>query len=138
MIRLPPEHYDLFVAGMRNYVCRIYDPQKQYSPRQQSTAEPPTVEILCDIDEAKLLLEAARQALSGGGVFHRRRADFRARSLESRFLTWEVRSQRTTHIAATSDVAVAHAVQSCRVGFSSLRYRFDPRGHDQPARSSHR
>ena len=61
LIRLPPEHYDLFAAA-----CDITSPEytilkNNIVPRQQSTEEPPMVEILCDMDEAKLLLEAARQ-----------------------------------------------------------------------------
>jgi len=60
LIRLPPEHYDLFAAA-----CDITSPEytilkNNIVPRQQSTEEPPMVEILCDMDEAKLLLEAAR------------------------------------------------------------------------------
>jgi hypothetical protein len=62
LIRLPPEHYELLVAA-----CDITSPEytilkNNIVPRQQGTEAPPMVEILCDMDEAKLLLEAAKSA----------------------------------------------------------------------------
>jgi hypothetical protein len=61
LIRLPPEHYDLFAGA-----CDITSPaytilKNNLVSRHQTSDEPPLVEILCDMDEAKLLLEAARQ-----------------------------------------------------------------------------
>jgi hypothetical protein len=61
LIRLPPEHYDLFVAA-----CEITSPEytilkNNIVARHQSSEGPPMVEILCTMDEAKLLLEAARR-----------------------------------------------------------------------------
>ena len=61
MIQLPPEHYDLFVAA-----CEITSPEytilkNNIAARHQNSDEQPTVEILCDMDEAKLLLETARR-----------------------------------------------------------------------------
>ena len=61
MIQLPPEHYDLFVAA-----CEITSPEytilkNNIAARHQNSDEQPTVEIMCDLDEAKLLLEAARR-----------------------------------------------------------------------------
>ena len=61
MIQLPPEHYDLFVAA-----CEITSPEytilkNNIVARHQSSEEQPTVEIICDMDEAKLLLETARR-----------------------------------------------------------------------------
>ena len=61
LIRLPPEHYDLFVAA-----CEITSPEytilkNNIVARHQSSDEQPTVEILCDMEEAKLLLETARR-----------------------------------------------------------------------------
>ena len=61
LIRLPPERYDLFVAVCEFTSQESTYPQNNIVPRQQSTEEPPMVEILCDMDEAKLLLEAARR-----------------------------------------------------------------------------
>ena len=60
-IQLPPEHYDLFVAA-----CEITSPEytilkNNIAARHQSSDEQPTVEIMCDMDEAKLLLETARR-----------------------------------------------------------------------------
>jgi len=60
MIQLPPEHYDLFVAA-----CDITSPEYTVLKNNivatlQSSEEPPTVDILCDLDEAKLLLETAK------------------------------------------------------------------------------
>ena len=60
MIQLPPEHYDLFIAA-----CEITSPEytilkNNIVARDQSSEEPPMVEIMCDMDEAKLLLETAR------------------------------------------------------------------------------
>ena len=59
LIKLPPEHYDLFVAA-----CDIKSPaytilKNNVAARRQSSDEQPTVAILCDMDEAKLLLETA-------------------------------------------------------------------------------
>ena len=64
MIRLPPEHYDLFAAA-----CEITSPEytilkNNIAARHQSSDEQPTVEIMCDMEEAKLLLETARRRLS--------------------------------------------------------------------------
>jgi len=61
MIQLPPEHYDLFVAA-----CDITSPEytilkNNIVATQQSSEEPPTVDVLCDLDEAKLLLETAKR-----------------------------------------------------------------------------
>ena len=61
MIQLPPEHYDLFVAA-----CDITSPEYTVLKNNivatlQSSEEPPTVDILCDLDEAKLLLETAKR-----------------------------------------------------------------------------
>jgi len=61
MIQLPPEHYDLFVAA-----CEITSPEytilkNNIAARHQSSDEQPTVEIMCDMEEAKLLLETARR-----------------------------------------------------------------------------
>ena len=61
MIQLPPEHYDLFVAA-----CEITSPEyttlkNNIVARYQSSEEPPMIEIMCDMDEAKLLLETARR-----------------------------------------------------------------------------
>ena len=61
LIQLPPEHYDLFVAA-----CEITSPEytilkNNIVARHQSSEEPPMVEIICDMDEAKLLLETARR-----------------------------------------------------------------------------
>ncbi len=61
LIRLPPEHYDLFVAA-----CEITSPEytilkNNIAARHQNSDEAPIIEILCDMDEAKLLLEAARR-----------------------------------------------------------------------------
>ncbi|MGZ8529454.1 MAG: hypothetical protein ACXW6J_02300 [Candidatus Binatia bacterium] len=61
LIRLPAEHYDLFVAA-----CEITSPEytilkNNIVARHQSSDEQPTVEILCDMEEAKLLLETARR-----------------------------------------------------------------------------
>ena len=61
LIRLPPEHYDLFAAA-----CEITSPaytilKNNLVARHQTSDEPPLVEILCDMEEAKLLLEAARR-----------------------------------------------------------------------------
>lgn len=61
LIRLPPEHYDLFVAA-----CEITSPEytilkNNIVARHQSSDEQPTVEILCDMEEAKMLLETARR-----------------------------------------------------------------------------
>jgi hypothetical protein len=61
LIQLPPEHYDLFVAA-----CEITSPEytilkNNIVARDQSSDEPPMVEILCHMAEAKLLLEAARR-----------------------------------------------------------------------------
>jgi hypothetical protein len=61
LIQLPPEHYELFVAA-----CEITAPEytilkNNIVARDQSSDEPPMVEILCDMDEAKLLLETARE-----------------------------------------------------------------------------
>jgi hypothetical protein len=61
LIQLPPEHYDLFVAA-----CEITSPEytilkNNIVARRQSSEEPPMVEIICDMDEAKLLLEIARR-----------------------------------------------------------------------------
>jgi len=61
MIQLPPEHYDLFVAA-----CEITSPEytilkNNIVARHQSSEEPPMIEIMCDMDEAKLLLETARR-----------------------------------------------------------------------------
>jgi len=60
MIQLPPEHYDLFVAA-----CEITSPEytilkNNMVARRQGSDEPPTVEIMCDMDEARLLLETAK------------------------------------------------------------------------------
>jgi len=59
--QLPPEHYDLFVAA-----CEITSPEytilkNNIAARHQGSDEQPTVEILCDMDEAKLLLATARR-----------------------------------------------------------------------------
>ena len=61
MIQLPPEHYDVFVAA-----CEITSPEytilkNNIVARHQSSEEPPMIEIMCDMDEAKLLLETARR-----------------------------------------------------------------------------
>ncbi len=61
MIQLPPEHYDLFVAA-----CEITSPEytilkNNIVARHQSSEEPPMIEIMCDMEEAKLLLETARR-----------------------------------------------------------------------------
>ena len=61
LIQLPAEHYDLFAAA-----CEITSPEytilkNNIVARHQSSDEQPTVEILCDMDEATLLLEAARR-----------------------------------------------------------------------------
>ena len=61
LIRLPPEHYDLFVAA-----CEITSPEytilkNNIVARHQSSDEQPTVDILCEMEEAKLLLETARR-----------------------------------------------------------------------------
>ena len=61
LIRLPSEHYDLFVAA-----CEITSPEytilkNNIAARHQNSDEQPTVEIMCDMDEAKLLLETARR-----------------------------------------------------------------------------
>jgi hypothetical protein len=61
LIRLPSEHYDLFVAG-----CEITSPEytilkNNIVARHQNSDEQPTVEIMCDMEEAKLLLETARR-----------------------------------------------------------------------------
>ena len=61
MIQLPPEHYDVFVAA-----CEITSPEytilkNNIVARHQSSEEPPMIEIVCDMDEAKLLLETARR-----------------------------------------------------------------------------
>ena len=69
LIRLPPEHYDLFVAA-----CEITSPEytilkNNIVARHQSSDEQPTVEILCDMDEAKLLLETARRLYPEGVPF---------------------------------------------------------------------
>jgi hypothetical protein len=61
MIQLPPEHYDLFVAA-----CDITSPEytvlkNNIVATSQNSEEPPTVDILCDLDEAKLLLETAKR-----------------------------------------------------------------------------
>ena len=61
VIKLPPEHYDLFVTA-----CEITSPEytilkNNLVARTQSSEELPTVDILCDLDEAKLLLETARR-----------------------------------------------------------------------------
>jgi hypothetical protein len=61
VIQLPAEHYDLFVAA-----CDITSPEytilkNNLVARHQSPDEQPTVEILCDMDEAKLLLETAQR-----------------------------------------------------------------------------
>jgi len=61
LIRLPPEHYDLF-AGACDITSAEYTLLKNnIVARHQSREEPPMVEILCDMDEAKLLLEASRR-----------------------------------------------------------------------------
>ena len=61
MIRLPSEHYELFVAA-----CEITSPEytilkNNIAARHQNSDEQPTVEIMCDMDEAKQLLETARR-----------------------------------------------------------------------------
>jgi len=61
MIQLPPEHYELFAAA-----CEITSPEytilkNNIAASHQNSEEPPTVEILCDMDEAKLLLETAKR-----------------------------------------------------------------------------
>ena len=61
LIQLPPEHYDLFVAA-----CEITSPEytilkNNIVARDQSSDEPPSIEILCHMDEAMLLLETARR-----------------------------------------------------------------------------
>ena len=61
MIQLSPEHYDLFVAA-----CEITSPEytilkNNIVARHQSSEEPPMIEIMCDMEEAKLLLETARR-----------------------------------------------------------------------------
>jgi hypothetical protein len=61
MIQLPPEHYDLFVAA-----CEITSPEytilkNNIVARHQSSEDQPTVAIMCDMDEAKLLLETAKR-----------------------------------------------------------------------------
>ena len=61
MIQLPPEHYDLFVAA-----CNITSPEytvlkNNIVATSQNSEEPPTVDILCDLVEAKLLLETAKR-----------------------------------------------------------------------------
>lgn len=69
MIQLPPEHYDLFVAA-----CDITSPEytvlkNNIVSTQQSSEEPPTVDILCDLDEAKLLLETAKRVYPEAAPF---------------------------------------------------------------------
>jgi hypothetical protein len=61
LIRLPPEHYDLFAGALEITSPQYTIVKNNLVPRQQGSAEPPMVEILCDPDEAKLLLEAARR-----------------------------------------------------------------------------
>ena len=61
MIQLPPEHYDLLVAA-----CEITSPEytilkNNRVASHQSNEEPPMIEIMCDMEEAKLLLETARR-----------------------------------------------------------------------------
>jgi hypothetical protein len=61
LIQLPPEHYDLLVAA-----CEITSPEytilkNNIVARHQSSEEPASVEILCHMDEAMLLLETARR-----------------------------------------------------------------------------
>jgi len=61
LIQLPGEHYDLFVAA-----CEITSPEytilkNNMVARHQNSEEEPTVEIICDMDDAKLLLETARR-----------------------------------------------------------------------------
>ena len=69
MIQLPPEHYDLFVAA-----CDITSPEytvlkNNIVATEQSSEEPPTVDILCDFDEAKLLLETAKRVYPDADPF---------------------------------------------------------------------
>ena len=61
LIRLPPEHYDLFVGALEITSAQYTILKNNLVARQQSSQEPPIVEVLCDLDEAKLLLEAAKR-----------------------------------------------------------------------------
>ena len=61
MIQLPPEHYDLFVAACEITSLEYTILKNNIVARYQSSEEPPMIEIICDMDEAKLLLETARR-----------------------------------------------------------------------------
>jgi hypothetical protein len=61
LIQLPPEHYDLFVAACEITSAEYTILKNNIVARDQKTEEPPMVEILCHLDEAMLLLEAARR-----------------------------------------------------------------------------
>lgn len=61
LIQLPAEHYDLFVGACEITSAEYTILKNNLVARQQSSEEPPMVEILCDMDEAKLLLEASRR-----------------------------------------------------------------------------
>jgi hypothetical protein len=61
LIQLPPEHYDLFAGACKITSAEYTILKNNLVARHQSNEEPPMVEILCDMDEAKLLLEASRR-----------------------------------------------------------------------------
>ena len=61
LIRLPLEHYDLFAGACEITSAEYTILKNNIVARHQSSEEPLMVEILCDMDEAKLLLEAARR-----------------------------------------------------------------------------
>ena len=61
MIRLPTEHYDLFVAACESTSPEYTILKNNIAARHQNSDEQPTVEIMCDMDEAKLLLETAKR-----------------------------------------------------------------------------
>ena len=58
---MPPEHYDLFAGACEITSAEYTILKNNLVARHQSSEEPPMVEILCDMDEAKLLLEASRR-----------------------------------------------------------------------------
>ncbi len=61
LVRLPPEHYDLFVAAWEIISPEYTILKNNIVARHQNSDEQPTVEIMCDMEEAKLLLETARR-----------------------------------------------------------------------------
>ena len=69
LIRLPPEHYDLFVGALEITSAQYTILKNNLVARQQTSQEPPIVQVLCDLDEAKLLLEAAKRVYSDAMPF---------------------------------------------------------------------